>query len=324
MNATATAYPNIALIKYWGKQDENLILPATPSLSLTLDVFATTTTVRLVDHEFDTVVLNGDETDGPFAERVVRFLDIVRAQSRNSARAQVITRNSGPTAAGLASSSSGFAALALAASTAFGMELSSKDLSRLARRGSGSACRSIYPGLSSWHPGSDETSHGEHIASTGLDLSMVIVMVNAASKSISSRTAMRFTTETSPYYAAWVDSSQTDMQRALDAIASADLPALGLLVERNALKMHASMLAADPPIVYLEPLSLELVRFAGSLRREGIDVFATMDAGPNVKLLCSSQDAGIVAEQISKSFDIETIVARSGPGVYLDDSAVKS
>jgi diphosphomevalonate decarboxylase len=324
VSSTAVAYPNIALIKYWGKQDERLILPATASLSLTLDVFATTTTVQPSDDRTDSVVLNGSEIQGAFADRVIGFLDLIRTRAGSSRRARVITRNDGPTAAGLASSSSGFAALTLAASTAFGMDLPPKELSRLARRGSGSACRSIYPGLSSWRPGSDATSYAEAVPSNGLDLAMVIVMVSAASKSISSRAAMRVTTCTSPYYQAWVEASQIDMSLALDAVGAADLPALGRVVERNALRMHATMLAADPPIIYFEPLTLELVRFAGSLRSEGCQVFATMDAGPNVKLLCSGGDADAVAQAVSGTFDVEAIIARSGPGAHRVDGEVRS
>lgn len=324
MSSTAVAYPNIALIKYWGKQDERLILPATASLSLTLDVFPTTTTVQLTDDRTDMVVLNGSEVHGAFADRVVGFLDLLRCRAGSSRRARITTRNDGPTAAGLASSSSGFAALALAGSTEFGMDLSAAELSRLARRGSGSACRSIHPGLSSWLPGSDATSYAQRVSSNGLDLAMVIVMISAAAKSVSSRAAMQSTAHTSPYYQAWVEASRTDMAFALDAVGAADLPSLGRVVERNALRMHATMLAADPPVIYFEPLTLDIVRFAHSLRSAGCQVFATMDAGPNVKLLCSGTEAGAVAQAVSATFDVETVIARPGPGAHQAEGAVGS
>lgn len=196
---TARAHPNIALVKYWGKADTALNLPATGSLSMTLDVFPTTTTVTLApDAAHDEVVLNGAVRAGVVRDRVVRFLDIVREMAGSRTAAVVDSVNTVPSAAGLASSASGFAALAAAASRAYGLDLDRTALSRLARRGSGSAARSVIPGFAVWHAGSDEESFAEPLDAP--DLAMVIAIVNSEEKAVSSRDAMKRTALTSPFY----------------------------------------------------------------------------------------------------------------------------
>lgn len=151
--AVAVAYPNIALVKYWGKRDEELFLPVTGSLSMTLDIFPTTTSVRLIDGPADVVEFNGVTATGAARVRIESFLDLVRAKANRDDRAMVVTANAGPTGAGLASSASGFAALATAAAAAYALDADPRALSRLARRGSGSASRSIFGGFVVWHAG---------------------------------------------------------------------------------------------------------------------------------------------------------------------------
>lgn len=312
--STARAYPNIALIKYWGKADEELMLPAAGSLSLTLDTFATTTTVVLTpDATGDSLELNGAEASAEQLRRVTRLLDIVRSLAGSSAPARVVTRNEAPTGAGLASSASGFAALATAASDAYGLDLSSRELSRLARRGSGSATRSILPGLAMWHAGSDEESYAEAVS--GPDFRMVIVFVDESHKAVTSREAMRRTEATSPFHEAWVSSTARTLDDALAACAADDFTALGRLTESNALRMHAVIQSAEPPIRYLTARSIAVFDAVEAMRVDGLEAYATADAGPNVVVIARPDDANAVAEKLGALGRVA--VVGPGPGATL-------
>ncbi|WP_278264483.1 diphosphomevalonate decarboxylase [Nocardia sp. AG03] len=322
--ATAVAYPNIALVKYWGKRDEALFLPVTGSLSMTLDIFPTTTSVRLIDGPADAVEFNGAAATGTAHTRIEKFLDLVRATAGRTERAEVITANAGPTGAGLASSASGFAALATAAAAAYGLDADGRALSRLARRGSGSASRSIFGGFVVWHEGEgdgeagDLSSYAEPIGGDDLDPALVVAVVEAGAKAVSSRDAMRSTTATSPLYRPWAESSRVDLAEMRAAVERRDLPAIGEIAERNALGMHATMLAARPGIRYLSPHSLTVLDAVLALRADGIAAYATMDAGPNVKVLCSRADAPHVAATLDFLGDfVTTRIAHIGPGATL-------
>ena len=316
--ATAIAHPNIALVKYWGKSDATLNLPETGSLSLTLDVFPTTTTVTLDDAlTADTLELDGLPAEGTPLDRVRRFLDLVRAQAGVATHARVVSRNTVPTGAGLASSASGFAALAAAASAAYGLPTDTVSLSRLARRGSGSASRSVLPALAVWHEGDDATSYAEPV--TGPEIAMVVATVDAGPKAVSSREAMRRSAATSPYYPAWVTSTRETLEVALEACADDDFTALGRLAETNALRMHAAIQGCEPPVRYLAPASVALFDRVAALRAEGVDVWGTADAGPNVVAVCRPADAGRVADALADLAPVT--VALPGPGVRLVEGA---
>jgi diphosphomevalonate decarboxylase len=313
--ATARAHPNIALVKYWGKRDASLNLPATGSLSMTLDVFPTTTTVTVDPRlDRDVLVLGGEPRDGVPRERVERFLDLLRAASGSSARAHVETENTVPSAAGLASSASGFAALAGAAAAAYGLDLDERALSRLARHGSGSASRSIIPGFAVWHAGMDDASSFAE-AVPAPDLAMVVAMVDRREKSVSSREAMRRTVLTSPFYPAWITSTAASLESALVACAAGDIERLGRITETNALRMHAVIQACDPPIRYLSPVSIEIFDRVAALRGRGVAAYATADAGPNVVVLSRPSDAAAVAAAIDGL--AETVTALPGPGMQV-------
>ncbi|MEU1409054.1 diphosphomevalonate decarboxylase [Streptomyces sp. NPDC005728] len=325
--ATAVAHPNIALIKYWGKRDEQLVLPRVDSLSMTLDIFPTTTCVRLAPQaEHDQVTLNGEVARGQARERVVAFLDLVRAQARKKLPAVVDSENTVPTGAGLASSASGFAALALAAAAAYGLTLDATALSRLARRGSGSASRSVFGSFALWHAGlatgtateADLSSYAEPVPAPGLDPALVIAVVDAGPKAVSSREAMRRTVDTSPLYEPWARSSKDDLKDMRTALDRGDLAAVGEIAERNALGMHATMLAARPAVRYLAPATLTVLDSVLQLRRDGIPAYATMDAGPNVKVLCRRTDARQVADTVRSAMTAGSVLtARPGPGARL-------
>ncbi|MDK7236883.1 diphosphomevalonate decarboxylase [Corynebacterium amycolatum] len=320
--ATAVAHPNIALIKYWGKRDEAVQLPATGSLSLTLGIAPTTTTVSLIDDPSvtaDSGTLNGQEMVGKDLSRVQKFLDLVRERAGSTSFAEVTSTNEIPTGAGLASSASGFGALALAAAKAYGLDYTPEKLSALARRGSGSACRSIFGGLVEWLPGDDDaSSHAVALPDSGLDLSLVVAVLAPGRKKIDSRAAMRRTVETSPFFPAWVEQVPRDIEDMKAAIAAADFTAVGELAEANAMRMHATMLGALPPVRYWNPDSVAALDLVATLRDEGTECYATMDAGPNVKVLCRSGDAETIADRFRGEFeDIDVLVSGSGPGAYL-------
>jgi diphosphomevalonate decarboxylase len=326
-SATAVAQPNIALIKYWGKRDERLVLPWSDSLSMTLDVFPTTTRVRLhPEARHDAITLDGAPMAGEALRRVIAFLELVRDAAGCSARAVVDTENTVPTGAGLASSASGFAALAVAAAAAYGLDLDATSLSRLARRGSGSAARSIFGGFAIWNAGrstgtaaeADLKSYAEPVPTGELDPALVIVVVDAGPKAVSSRAAMRRTVDTSPLYAPWAISSGLDLVDMREALRRGDLDAVGEIAERNALGMHATMLAARPAVRYMSPATLGVLDSVLRLRRDGVSAYATMDAGPNVKVLCHRADADHVAATVCRAAPGSPVhIAGPGQGARL-------
>ncbi|MCH4209367.1 diphosphomevalonate decarboxylase [Bifidobacterium sp.] len=326
-SATARAHANIALIKYWGKADESLVIPTTSSLSLTLDGLTTQTTVEfLADGDSatgsavlqDTLSIDGRLQGGTSLQRVSRFLDLVRDRAGIALPARVASRNTVPFGAGLASSASAFAALAAAASRAAGLELPDRELSRLARRGSGSACRSIYGGLVKWNAGHDDGSSYAEPVENPLDLAIIVVLISAREKPMSSREAMRLTMCTSPLYPAWVQASDDDMRGALAAVSQGDLRALGEVAEANALGMHAAMMAARPGVIYWLPQTVAALAAVRDMRTHGFDAWSTMDAGANVKVLTSAPDAERVADELRNRLpDCTVEVHRPGSGVQM-------
>ncbi len=361
--ATATAHANIALIKYWGKANDELIIPRTSSLSLTLDELYTTTTVRFLDENregvdqqnetahYDRATLDGKPVTGRPMERISALLDIVRERAGINAPAEVTSHNTVPTAAGLASSASGFAALAGAAAAAAGLDLSERELSRLARRGSGSASRSIFGGLAIWNAGHDDVSsyaepleagvHGatgsqaandgatngtasDISASTGTafadEIALIVLVLNAGPKAISSREAMRLTIETSPGYEPWIRQHADHLAEARAAVAERNLVRLGEAAEANALGMHAAMRAATPSVNYLSEASHSALQAVRDARAAGFPAWATMDAGPNVKVLTSAEHAEALNIWLQERLDgvvpgFRTIVTHAGPGL---------
>lgn len=352
--AVAKANVNIALIKYWGKRNEQLILPYTSSLSLTLsDLYATTSVHFDESLPADFVTLDGSElpTDDSTRLRVVAMLDLVREKAGISTKAKVVSHNHVPIAAGLASSASGSAALAAAASYAAGLDLTPRELSRLARRGSGSACRSIFGGFVLWNKGEDdETSYAEPIADPlaeplsepaepadshlsaslptslpaqkNLNPAMIVVTLDSSKKPISSRTAMRRTVETSPAYMPWVEQSKKDLARALDAIRVGSIEQLGEVMEQNSLGMHETMRKANPPVNYLTDKTYAVLNAVRSMRECGWPVWATMDAGPNVKVLTDADCAARAAEELRGRVaeSAQFTIALPGDGVSVSAS----
>ena len=286
MAVTAEAHPNIALVKYWGKRDVASNLPAVPSLSLTLGGWRTRTTVTW-GAEADRVVLNGVEGD----EKVLRFLDRIDA---DRPPCEVVSDNDFPTGAGLASSASGFAALAVAAVAASGRDWAATELSALARRGSGSACRSIFGGFVQW-----TDTHAEPIEAEPWDVRMVVAVVDAGRKAVGSTEGMERSRATSPYWSAWVQTAAEDVAMARKAVLARDLERLGTVMESSTFKMHATMHTSVPPLIYWQPATVALLHEVRALRARGVGAWATMDAGPQVKVLCLAEEAQAVAAALA-------------------------
>lgn len=325
MIATAVAHPNIALIKYWGKRDEALNLPAAGSLSLTLAGLATTTTVEFDPAlETDQINLDGhqlDPTSRP-ARRITAFLDLIRTPARIEARARVTSINDFPTAAGLASSASGFAALALAASQAAGLDLSPEELSALARQGSGSAARSIFGGFCEMKPGQrpdGQDAHAVPIADQNhWDLRCLIALTTRGEKKIDSTSGMNHTSQTSPFFQPFIDTVAPDIREAKKAIFSKDFAQLTRIAERSCLRMHASAIAADPGVIYWNGQTLEVVHALREAREEGLQAFFTIDAGPHVKIFCPGDALNEVRTFLKDLPGVHDVLTASpGPGAWL-------
>lgn len=319
--AKARAYTNIALIKYWGKKDPQLTLPYNNSISLTLDQFYTETEVTF----FETKKLAHDQfffgdQQLPVSTKVQRVLDFVRQKADMQQNALVKTQNFVPTTAGLASSASAFAALALAASQAADLSCSTKELSVIARHGSGSASRSIFGGFVEWTAGySDTTSYAKPLLSkVDFPINVIAILINHQEKEISSTQGMQNSVSTSPYYPQWVKSSQNAIDLMKQAIRSKDITQIGRLAEHNAMMMHATTLSAQPPFTYFAPQTIQVWQEIQSIRRKGISCYLTLDAGPNPKLICARQDATKIVALLKQKFPkLHYFICQPGPSARL-------
>lgn len=309
MRATAQAQPNIALIKYWGKRDAARNLPAVSSLSLTLDSLWTRMSVQFdATLGADQLEVNGEPATGMLT-RVSRCLDRVAGSSRHFAT--VKSDCNFPIAAGLASSASSFAALVVAASEAAGKSPDTLALARLAGAASGSAARSLYPGIVLLTAGSDDIV----VQSIADDwpLELVVAVTEESAKPVSSGEAMTRSAESSPFYATWVARQDEDIRSALDAVSRRDFLALAAVSEHNCLKMHSVMWASRPPIVYWNHATLTCMQTVRRLQSDGLPVFFTIDAGPQLKAVCLPEAAPAVASALSETPGVGRIL-RSGLG----------
>ena len=295
--AEAFAPANIALCKYWGKRNTELNLPVTDSLSMSLVHLGSDISI-CTDPKQDRVVLNGRElaTNDPFVTRTLEFLSLFK---EGAEALQIEAQNTVPTAAGFASSASGFAALVRALDALYQWDLDERSLSILARLGSGSACRSIFEGLVFWHAGKSDDgmdSYAEPLAGQWPELRIGLIVLSEDQKHVGSRAAMQRTVETSPLYEAWPSVVERDIKEIQNAVAEKTFSKVGQIAERNALTMHATMMASDPPVIYWSPESVRTMQRVWNARDEGLDLFFTMDAGPNIKLLYEAHEQKHVLE----------------------------
>jgi len=319
-SATIRARSNIALVKYWGKRDVALNTPAVGSISITLDGLWTDTTVSFDESlSEDRLVLDGQERSGELA-RVSACLDLIRERAGVAARAAVTSRNNFPTAAGLASSASGFAALVGAATRALELDLSDRELSILARRGSGSAARSIFGGFVDMHTGlaadGNDSFAEPLLAAADWPLNVVVAITATGRKAVSSGSGMTRSAQSSPYYAEWVGTHEADMAAAREAILNRDFSEIARVAELSCLKMHAAAMTTEPPLLYWKGATLDCVHRIRELRDAGVPVFFTIDAGPQVKAVCLPEALPEVEARLRALSGVaDLLVTGLGPGL---------
>ena len=300
---TAHAHPNIALVKYWGKQEKPGNLPATPNLSISLAGLTTVTHVS--DAPSDTFILNSKETSDP---KLVRWLEALRG-TFDVPPLQIDSGNDFPTSAGLASSASGFAALITAINAHCELGLNQEMCSEWARVGSASAARSIFGGFVALVP-----PQWQAIPMAKRDhwpLEVVVAVTSNEPKSVNSGEGMERSRLTSPYYNAWVRDATTDFAAASEAIERRDFLSLAAVAELNCLKMHSIMLTSQPTLSYWTPASIACMDRVRSLREEGHDVFFTVDAGPQIKAVCLPASADAVASALSETPGVLEVIRSS-------------
>ncbi len=320
--STVAAPANIAFIKYWGARDLDLALPVNPSISMTLDHCVSRCTAEVLDGGHDEIWLSEPDggfgtPDPEFTRRVIEQLNHVREWAGRDEPFRIATRNTFPSAAGLASSASGFAALTLAAVGALGrQDAPSAELSALARRsGSGSAARSVLGGYVQW-PGDgspQDASYASQLADGGhWDLRDVIAVVEIGPKVVSSRDGHRRAT-TSPYYAKRQELIPGRLETVRRAIETCDLDLLGPILEEEAVDLHLIAMSSHPPIFYWSPGTVAVLRAVRELRQEGLSAWATMDAGANVHVICDAESEDDVADRLD-NLPAVGFVIRDGVG----------
>ena len=312
MRATARAQPNIALIKYWGKRDGQRNLPAVGSISVTLDELYTTMRVELDGAlDRDELQINGRDARS-MLPRVSRCLDTVLGADR--LRARVTSESNFPIAAGLASSASSFAALVVAASRAGGRTSTVDELAGLAGRASGSAARSLYGGFVELRNTDDGIAVSTILDSDAWPLRVVAAVTSTAAKPVGSGDAMELSRRTSPFYSRWVEEQDMDLATARDAIIVRDFGKLASVAEHNCLKMHSVMWASRPPVVYWNAATLACLERVRELQAQGVGAFFTIDAGPQVKVVCLPADESRVVDAVSTIDGVEAVLS-SGIGM---------
>ncbi|AFC66057.1 TPA: diphosphomevalonate decarboxylase [Streptococcus pyogenes] len=308
---TVTSYANIAIIKYWGKENQAKMIPSTSSISLTLENMFTTTSVSFLpdtatsDQFYINGVLQNDEEHTKISAIIDQF------RQPGQAFVKMETQNNMPTAAGLSSSSSGLSALVKACDQLFDTQLDQKALAQKAKFASGSSSRSFFGPVAAW----DKDSGAIYKVETDLKMAMIMLVLNAAKKPISSREGMKLCRDTSTTFDQWVEQSAIDYQHMLTYLKTNNFEKVGQLTEANALAMHATTKTANPPFSYLTKESYQAMEAVKELRQEGFACYFTMDAGPNVKVLCLEKDLAQLAERLGKNYRIIVSKTKDLPDV---------
>lgn len=327
MKATAIAPSNIAFTKYWGKKDEELRLPENGSVSMSLSNLLTTTTVEFsTDYKKDKVIINGGGVEDGEAERVIKHLDRIRKLASHigsgKLKAKVVSNNNFPIGTGLSSSASGFAALSLAAASAAGLNFSEKELSILARQGSGSACRSIPSGIVEWLDGkTSETSYAVQIfAPSFWDIVDVVAVVSNQRKDISTSVGQK-TARSSKFMPVRVAFMPEKNKLVKKLIAEKNFAEFGELIEEEALEFHAITLTQHPPIIYWLPTTILIMKLVQKWKKEGLPVYFTINTGQDIHLICMQKDADKVVEKLRELGDVvkDIIINTPGEGTRLSD-----
>jgi len=322
MHATALAHPNIAFIKYWGLADEVRRIPANGSISMNIGCLATKTTVQYDPKlSADTLTLNDQPITGSGLVRVQGFMDRIRSLAGQTIYAHITSENNFPVGAGVASSASGFAALALAGTATLGLELTEGQLSNLASYGSGSACRSVPGGFVEWRVDAQtKITYAKSIAPADhWELVDCVAILSEQHKPVGSEAGMQ-TAHTSPFQAARILDADRRLKRCREAILARDFSALARVTELDSNMMHAVMMTSDPPLYYWHPQSLAIMKAVKAWQAEGMDVTFTLDAGPNVHVITTRAYMGEVLTRL-RQFDGVIDVLKgipAGPARLLD------
>lgn len=321
MKATAVAPSNIAFIKYWGRKDEILRLPENGSISMNLSNLVTTTTVEFDASLKEDIVIIGGETNSAKSARVSAHLDRIRKLAATKLRAKVVSKNNFPSETGLSSSASGFAALTVAAAADAGLKLSEKELSILARQGSGSACRSIPDGFVEWIDGN--TSDTSYAVSMHLpsywNIVDVVVIVSQEKKHVLTSEGQK-TAGSSPFMKVRLSRIKNKIVTIKKLMAEKDFDKFGELVEAEALELHSIMLTSSPPLLYWLPGTVCVMRAVQKMRNEGLPVYFTVNTGQDVHLIVQKKNVAEITSEIKKIEGIkDIIVSTSAKGTRLTD-----
>lgn len=320
MKATAEAPSNVAFIKYWGRKDEELRLPTNGSISMNLDGLKTKTTVFFDDSlERDSIIINDEKEEGEGYQKIIKHLDRVRNLAGITERAKVISKNTFPRSTGLSSSASGFAALTLAATSAAGLELSEKELSILARQGSGSACRSIPDGYVEWLDGdSSDSSYAVSLFPPEHWDLVDVVCILSTKKKVVPTSIGQLSSNSSPYFVKRLEEMPEKIERMKRFIASRDFTAFGQLLEQEAVDLHRIMETSIPPLYYMTPETKQMIENVRRWRTEGLDVYFTVNTGENIHLLCELKDKeGLLRLLKENAPGLQTIVNLPSRGARL-------
>jgi diphosphomevalonate decarboxylase len=313
MKVTVQTYANIPLIKYWGKRDEQRFLPTKSSLAVTLSALTSQTTIQRISDSIDHISTSWTQQTQESSTKIIQFINRLRKQFNINDRFAITTNNNFPTAAGFASSSSGFAALAAAFAHLCNLGLAERELSILARQGSGSASRSLSGGFVLWHKGIEpdgSDSYAEQIFDEHHwpELRILVVVIQSAAKPISSREGMRITVATSPSYQHWLIASAERLKAILPAIAEKNIELVGALAEDDWYDMHRSMLDSTPSLRYWDQTSYAVIDQVKRMRADGLNCFFTTDAGPNVKIFCLEHEAPIIEQRIKTEIGVQQVI----------------
>ena len=314
------SYANIAIVKYWGKKDAKKMIPATSSISLTLNDMFTETEMEFISDEdikisvekemkngdykdkfsnmTDLFYLNGELQDSVHTEKISKVVDLFR--ENRSQKVKISTTNNMPTAAGLSSSSSGLSAVIKACNELFGKNYTQSELAQISKFGSGSSSRSFFGPIAAW----DKDTGEIYEVRTDLKLAMIVLVLNENKKEISSRNGMELCAKTSTYFDEWVKQSGIDFVNMKKYLAENNFEKVGILTEENALRMHKTTETANPPFTYFNEKTYEAMDFVKNLRNNGEKCYFTMDAGPNVKVLCLEEDLEKLAGIFGKRYKI--------------------
>ena len=329
MKSSAIAHSNIALIKYWGRSkdhDPNLNIPLNDTVSMTkygisdgIHLKTHTTIEFSPDYEKDIVTVEGKEITGRHLERIIRVIEHLKSLAKIDYKFKIMSYNDFPTQAGLASSASAFAALAVAAADALGLKFSRENLTKIARLGSGSAARSIHGGFVYSHKGnSHDTSFAEQICATDcFDMSSVIAIVDTGKKEITSDEGHSLA-HTSHFNDIRIQKSQQQAKEIKNLILENDFNGVGQMAETNCLYMHSVMMTSQPSLFYWQPTTLNIIKSIQRMRNDGLPCYFTIDAGPNVHCLCQSKNMKALQKVIEKVAGVKrTIRVRPAGDAYV-------